>query len=112
MKCITAIVSVSKQDEVLDMVRRSPVSGLTVTEVQGFGRQHGKTEIYRGSEYTTLLVPKIKIEIFCKDEDCDAVVEDLIQICNTHKTGAGKIVVHDIDKAVRIRTGEINEDAV
>ena len=86
--------------------------GLTITEVKGFGRQKGHTELYRGSEYTVDFLPKTKIEVAVKDEEADSVIEAITKVANTGKIGDGKIFVSSLDQVVRIRTGEINEDAI
>ena len=112
MKQITAIVKPFKLEEVREALGEVGVSGLTVTEVKGFGRQKGQTEIYRGAEYTTNMVPKIKIEVVVTDEQVASVVETIQQTAHTGSIGDGKIFVADIASAVRIRTGETNETAL
>jgi len=86
--------------------------GLTITEVKGFGRQKGHTELYRGSEYTVDFLPKTKIEVAVKDEEADSVIEAITKVANTGKIGDGKIFVSSLDQVVRIRTGELDEDAI
>ena len=86
--------------------------GMTVTDVKGFGRQKGQTELYRGTEYRNDFLPKIKIELAVKDENEESVINAISSVANTGKVGDGKIFVIDIDKAIRIRTGELNEDAL
>ena len=88
------------------------IMGLTITEVKGFGRQKGHTELYRGSEYTVDFLPKTKIEVAVKDEEADSVIEAITKVANTGKIGDGKIFVSSLDQVVRIRTGELDEDAI
>lgn len=112
MKQITAIVKPFKLEEVREALAELGVSGLTVTEVKGFGRQKGQTEIYRGAEYSTNMVPKVKIEVVCADDLCARVVETVQASANTGAIGDGKIFVLDVAQAVRIRTGETDETAL
>ena len=112
MKLIIAIIKPFKLEEVRDALAAAGVQGMTVSEVRGFGRQKGQTEIYRGAEYSTNMVPKVKIEVVCADELCARVVETVQASANTGAIGDGKIFVLDVSQAVRIRTGEVNEDAV
>ncbi|KXW58792.1 P-II family nitrogen regulator [Ferrovum myxofaciens] len=112
MKLITAIVKPFKLDEVREALSEVGVSGLTVTEVKGFGRQKGHTELYRGAEYIVDFLPKVKIEVVVTDMLVDKVVEAVIHSARTGKIGDGKIFVIDVEQAVRIRTGEQGEDAV
>ncbi|MFL2698186.1 MAG: P-II family nitrogen regulator [Gammaproteobacteria bacterium] len=112
MKLITAIVKPFKLDEIRDSLSEVGIMGLTITEVKGFGRQKGHTELYRGSEYTVDFLPKTKIEVAVKDEEADSVIEAITKVANTGKIGDGKIFVSSLDQVVRIRTGEINEDAI
>jgi nitrogen regulatory protein P-II 2 len=109
MKLIIAVIKPSRLDAVLDAVTEAGASGLTVTEVRGYGRQRGKTEVYRGAEYEVKLLPKVKLEIAVPDDIAGAVVEALKTTANTNKIGDGKIFVLDLERALRIRTGE--EDA-
>ncbi len=106
MNFITAIIKPFKLDDVRDALNALGVSGMTVSEVKGFGRQKGQTEIYRGAEYTTNMIPKIKVEIACEGSLTDRVVEALQQAANTGSIGDGKIFVFEMTQAVRIRTGE------
>src|SRR5512141_1409287 len=106
MKMIVAIIKPSRLDAVLDAVTEVGASGLTVTEVRGYGRQKGKTEVYRGAEYEVKLLPKVKLEI------AEAVVEAVIRSANTGKIGDGKIFVLDLLQAIRIRTGELDAAAI
>ncbi|MCL4449118.1 MAG: P-II family nitrogen regulator [Actinobacteria bacterium] len=112
MKLIVAVIKPFKLEEVKDAVKALDIQGLTVTEAEGFGRQRGHTEVYRGAEYTTDLVPKVKVEVVVDDDQVDAV---MTAICNTAKTGKigdGKLWVVPVDTAVRIRTGEKDHDAL
>jgi len=112
MKLIIAIIKPFKLDEVREALSGIGVAGMTVTEVKGFGRQKGQTEIYRGAEYSTNMVPKIKIEVACGSDLAARVVEAIQQAANTGAIGDGKIFVLDLAQAVRIRTGEIDETAL
>ena len=112
MKLIIAIIKPFKLDEVRDAVAAVGVQGMTITEVRGFGRQKGQTEIYRGAEYSTNMVPKIKIEIVCAEDLAAKVVESIQASANTGAIGDGKIFVLDVGQAVRIRTGETDETAL
>jgi nitrogen regulatory protein PII len=112
MKLIIAVIKPFKLDEVREALTAAGVSGMTVSEVKGFGRQKGQTEIYRGAEYTTNMVPKIKIETVVDDAMAARVVETIQQAAHTGSIGDGKIFVTDIGQAVRIRTGETNETAL
>ena len=112
MKLVIAVIKPFKLDEVREALSAAGVQGMTVTEVKGFGRQKGQTEIYRGAEYTTNMVPKIKIEVAIEDGQAARVVETIQQAAHTGSIGDGKIFVTDIGQAVRIRTGETNETAL
>ncbi len=112
MKFITAIIKPFKLDDVRDALTELGVAGMTVTEVKGFGRQKGQTEIYRGAEYCTNMVPKLKIEIACTSELAERVVETIQQAANTGAIGDGKIFVIEVGQAVRIRTGETDNNAL
>ena len=112
MKFITAIIKPIKLEEVRTALSDLNAIGMTVTEVKGFGRQKGQTELYRGTEYRNEFLPKTKIEIAVKDEDTDSVIEAISLVSNTGKEGDGKIFVYDLEKALRIRTGETGEDAL
>lgn len=112
MKLVTAIIKPFKLDEVKEALKGAGVQGMTVSEVQGFGRQAGHTEVYRGAEYTVDFVPKTKVEVVVAAEIVDAVVDAVTSAATTGKIGDGKIWVTDIEGLVRIRTGERNEDAV
>ena len=112
MKFVTAVFKPSKLDAVLDALTELGVTGLTVTEVRGYGRQQGKTEVYRGTEYEVRLLPKVKVEIACADEAVDKIVESISQTANTGKIGDGKLFVTPLEAAVRIRTGERDNQAI
>ena len=112
MKMITAVIKPSRLDAVLDAVTEAGASGLTVTEVRGYGRQKGKTEVYRGAEYEVKLLPKVKLEIAVSSDMADGVVEAVIRAANTGKIGDGKIFVMDLETAIRIRTGETDVAAI
>ncbi len=106
MKLIIAIIKPFKLDEVRDALTALGISGMTVSEVKGFGRQKGQTEIYRGAEYSTNMVPKVKIEVACEDDVSDRALEAIQQSANTGSIGDGKIFMLELGTAVRIRTGE------
>ena len=112
MKLITAVIKPFKVDEVREALLAVGVSGLTVTDVKGYGRQKGHTELYRGSEYEVDLLPKTKLEIAVSDDKADEVVEAITTSANSNKIGDGKIFVVDLNQLVRIRTGDLNEDAL
>ena len=112
MKLITAIVKPFKLDEVKEALKDSGVAGMTVSEVQGFGRQRGHTEVYRGAEYTIDFVPKVRLEILADDVDVDRIVDAVVAAAKTDKIGDGKVWVTEVDRIVRIRTGEMGADAV
>ncbi|MDA7602295.1 MAG: P-II family nitrogen regulator [SAR86 cluster bacterium] len=112
MKLITAIIKPYKLDEVREALSEVGVTGLTITDVKGFGRQKGHTELYRGSEYVVDFLPKTKIEVAVSEESAEAVIDAIINISNTGKIGDGKVFVSSLEQVVRIRTGELNEDAL
>ncbi len=112
MKLVMAIIKPFKLDDVREALTSIGVQGLTVSEVKGFGRQKGQTEIYRGAEYEVAFLPKVKIEVAVPDGLTDQVVEAIMKAGQTGKIGDGKIFVLDIERAVRIRTGEVDEDAL
>jgi nitrogen regulatory protein P-II 2 len=112
MKMVTAIVKPFKLDEVREALSAIGVQGITVTEVKGFGRQKGHTELYRGAEYVVDFLPKVKIEAAIKTELLDQVIEAIEKSANTGKIGDGKIFVFDLEQVVRIRTGETGADAL
>ena len=112
MKMITAIIKPFKLDEVREALAECGVNGLTVTEVKGFGRQKGHTELYRGAEYVVDFLPKVKVEVVVRSEDVDACVDAIVQSARTGKIGDGKIFVSPVERIVRIRTGEEDDIAV
>ncbi len=112
MKLVMAVIKPFKLDEVREALTTLGIQGLTVSEVKGFGRQKGQTEIYRGAEYAVNFLPKVKIEVAVSDELADQVVEALQKAANTGRIGDGKIFVLDIGRAVRIRTGETGDEAL
>jgi nitrogen regulatory protein P-II 1 len=112
MKLVTAIVKPFKLDDVKDALRGLGVQGMTVSEVRGFGRQRGHTEVYRGAEYTVDFVPKVRVEIVADDEDAARVVDAIVAAARTDKIGDGKVWVTSVDQLVRIRTGEMGHDAL
>ena len=112
MKQITAIIKPFKLEEVREALAECGVTGLTVTEVKGFGRQKGHTELYRGAEYVVDFVPKTRIEVAVRSELVDQVVEAIVKAAKTGKVGDGKIFITDIDRVIRIRTGETDNSAL
>ena len=112
MKMITAIIKPFKLDDVRQAVADIGIQGITVTEVKGFGRQRGHTELYRGAEYVVDFLPKVKIEVVLEDEQLEAAIEAIVDAARTEKIGDGKIFVSTIEQAIRIRTGEEGKDAV
>ena len=112
MKLVTAIIKPFKLDDVREALSEIGVQGVTVTEVKGFGRQKGHTEIYRGAEYVVDFLPKVKVEIAIGDNLLDQVIEAITKAANTGKIGDGKIFVTELEQAIRIRTGETGEEAV
>ena len=112
MKKIEAIIKPFKVDEVCEALNEIGVSGLTVTEVKGFGRQKGHTELYRGAEYVVDFLPKIKIEVVVAEALVDSIIETIVNVARTGKIGDGKIFVTSIEQVVRIRTGETDETAI
>ncbi len=112
MKKIEAIIKPFKLDDVREALSEIQVTGMTATEVKGFGRQKGHTELYRGAEYVVDFLPKVKIELVVKEDQVDAAIEVITTAARTGKIGDGKIFVTDVDRVIRIRTGEENEEAV
>ena len=112
MKQVTAIIKPFKLDEVRESLAELGVTGLTVTEVKGFGRQKGHTELYRGAEYVVDFLPKIKVEVVVADDRVEAVIDAIVKSAHTGKIGDGKIFVTSVEQVIRIRTGETNESAV
>ena len=112
MKQITAVIKPFKLEEVREALADVGITGLTVTEVKGFGRQKGHTELYRGAEYVVDFLPKVKVEVVVKGEDVDRCIEAIVKAAKTGKIGDGKIFVSPVEQVVRIRTGETDESAV
>jgi nitrogen regulatory protein P-II 2 len=112
MKLVSAIIKPFKLDDVRESLSDIGVQGITVTEVKGFGRQKGHTELYRGAEYVVDFLPKVKIEVAINDDLLDQVIEAVTKAANTGKIGDGKIFVFDVEQAIRIRTGESGPDAL
>jgi nitrogen regulatory protein P-II 1 len=112
MKKIEAIIKPFKMDDVREALSEVGVSGMTVTEVKGFGRQKGHTELYRGAEYNVDFLPKVKVELIVANEQVERCIEAIMNTAQTGKIGDGKIFVYDVERVIRIRTGEENEDAV
>jgi nitrogen regulatory protein PII len=112
MKKIEAIVRHHKLEEVKDALSKAGITGMTITEVRGFGRQKGHTEVYRGAEYTVDFVPKVKIEVVVENSKFDAIVQTIIKSAQTGKVGDGKIFASDVTDAIRIRTAEAGESAL
>ena len=112
MKLISAVIKPFKLDDVREALSEIGVAGITATEVKGFGRQKGHTELYRGAEYVVDFLPKVKVEIAVADDLADRVIEAITNAAQTGKIGDGKIFVYDLEQAVRIRTGETGQDAL
>ncbi|MBD1572756.1 P-II family nitrogen regulator [Vibrio sp. S17_S38] len=112
MKQINAIIKPFKLDDVREALADVGIEGMTVSEVKGFGRQKGHTELYRGAEYQVDFLPKVKIEIATQSDNVDRVIEAIVKAAQTGKIGDGKIFVYDLDHAVRIRTGETDDEAL
>lgn len=112
MKQVTAIIKPFKMDDVREALAEIGITGMTVTEVKGFGRQKGHTELYRGAEYKVDFLPKMKLELVVLQDDLDRCIETIVKTAQTGKIGDGKIFVRDVDRVIRIRTGEENDDAI
>ena len=112
MKYLTAIIKPFKLDDVRDALSEIGINGLTVTEVKGFGRQKGHTELYRGAEYVVDFLPKVKIEVAMDDDLVDSAIEAVCKVTNTGKIGDGKIFITNLEQVIRIRTGETGSDAL
>jgi nitrogen regulatory protein PII len=112
VKLVTAIVKPFKQEDVREALSKLEVKGMTVTEVQGFGRQSGHTEVYRGAEYQISYNPKVKIEVVVEDSNVDEIVDAMVKVANTGKIGDGKIWVTEVIDLIRVRTGERGSDAL
>jgi len=112
MKMIMAVIKPFKLDDVREALAEAGITGITVTEVKGFGRQKGHTELYRGAEYVVDFLPKTKLEVAVTDDQVERVVETIVAAAGTGKIGDGKVFVHDLERVVRIRTGELDGDAL
>ncbi|WP_296281051.1 P-II family nitrogen regulator [Pseudoxanthomonas sp.] len=112
MKMVMAIIKPFKLDDVREALADAGIAGITVTEVKGFGRQKGHTELYRGAEYVVDFLPKVKLEVAVTDEQTEQVVEAIVKAAGTGKIGDGKVFVYDLERVVRIRTGELDADAL
>jgi nitrogen regulatory protein P-II 1 len=109
---VMAIIKPFKLDDVREALAEAGIAGITVTEVKGFGRQKGHTELYRGAEYVVDFLPKVKLEVAVTDEQAEQVVEAIVKAAGTGKIGDGKVFVYDLERVVRIRTGELDADAL
>ena len=112
MKMVMAIIKPFKLDDVREALAEAGIAGITVTEVKGFGRQKGHTELYRGAEYVVDFLPKVKLEVAVTEEQAEQVVEAIVKAAGTGKIGDGKVFVYDLERVVRIRTGEMDGDAL
>jgi nitrogen regulatory protein P-II 1 len=112
MKVVTAIVKPFKLDDVKDALTEAGLAGITVTEVRGFGRQRGHTEVYRGAEYTVEFVPKVRIDVLADDADAKRVADVVVEAARTGKIGDGKVWISPVDEVIRVRTGEMGADAL
>ena len=112
MKLVTAIIKPFKLEEVKDALRALPIHGMTITEVRGFGRQAGHTEVYRGTEYSVDFVPKVRVEIVADDLDAKRVADTIVMVARTQSIGDGKIWLTPVEEVIRIRTGEMGLDAL
>ncbi|MBX3287356.1 MAG: P-II family nitrogen regulator [Actinobacteria bacterium] len=112
MKLITAVIKPHKVDDVKSALKEAGIAGITVSEVQGFGRQSGHTEVYRGTEYTIDFVPKVRFEVLVEDTDVNRIIDAIVGSARTDKIGDGKVWVTTVDHIVRIRTGELDDDAI
>ena len=112
MKMVMAVIKPFKLDDVREALSAQGVAGITVTEVKGFGRQKGHTELYRGAEYVVDFLPKVKVEVVVKTEDLDRCVDAIVNVARTGKIGDGKIFITPVERVVRIRTGDLDESAI
>ncbi len=112
MKLVTGIVKPFRLDDVKEALKTRGVQGLTVSDVQGFGRQRGHTEVYRGAEYTVEFVPKVRIEVLADDDDARRVADTIVEAARTGQIGDGKVWISPVDTIIRVRTGEMDHDAI
>jgi nitrogen regulatory protein P-II 1 len=112
MKLVTSIVKPFKVDDVKQALKDLGVQGMTVSEVQGFGRQGGHTEVYRGAEYSVDFVPKVRVDVVVEDDDVDRIVDAVVNAARTGKIGDGKVWITPVERVIRVRTGELDQDAV
>jgi nitrogen regulatory protein P-II 1 len=112
MKLVTAIIKPFKLDDVKDALSEAGISGMTVSEVRGFGRQRGHTEVYRGAEYKVDFVPKVRVEVLADDHDAQRVADTIVNAARTDQIGDGKVWVAPLDSVIRVRTGEMGDDAI
>ena len=112
MRLVTAIIKPFKLDDVKDALNDAGVAGMTVSEVRGFGRQRGHTEVYRGAEYKVDFVPKVRVEVLADDKDAQRVAETIVNAARTDQIGDGKVWVAPLDSVIRVRTGEMGDDAI
>ena len=112
MKLVTALVKPFKLDEIKDALSTLGLAGMTITEVKGFGRQRGHTEVYRGAEYTVEFVPKVRIEVLADDADARRVADVIVEAARTGQIGDGKVWISPVDTIIRVRTGELDHDAI
>jgi nitrogen regulatory protein P-II 1 len=112
MKLVTAIIKPFKLDDVKDALNAAGVAGMTVSEVRGFGRQRGHTEVYRGAEYKVDFVPKVRVDVLADDKDAQRVAETIVNAARTDQIGDGKVWVAPLDSVIRVRTGEMGDDAI
>ena len=112
MRLVTALVKPFKLDEVKDALATFGLAGMTITEVKGFGRQRGHTEVYRGAEYTVEFVPKVRIEVLADDDDARRVADVIVEAARTGQIGDGKVWISPVDAIIRVRTGELDHDAI
>jgi nitrogen regulatory protein P-II 1 len=112
VKLVTALVKPFKLDEVKDALSKLGLNGMTITEVKGFGRQRGHTEVYRGAEYTVEFVPKVRIEVLADDDEARRVADAIVEAARTGQIGDGKVWISPVDAIIRVRTGELDHDAI
>jgi len=112
MKLITAIIKPTKLDEVKEALQASGISGMTVSEASGFGRQRGRTEVYRGAEFTVDLIPKVRLEVLVDDKDCQSTLDLIVKVASTGSIGDGKVWTTPVEQVVRVRTGESGPGAI